>query len=44
MNDIIFDLGIFVGVVGTLVIESVVVGLIKVLWSVFGKENDDAEE
>lgn len=44
MNDIIFDLGIFVGVVGTLVVESVVVGLIKVLWSVFGKENDDAEE
>lgn len=44
MNDIVFDLGIFVGVVGTLVVESVVVGLIRVLWSVFGKENDDAEE
>ena len=44
MNDIIFDLGIFVGVIGTLVVESVVVGLIKVLWSVFGKENNDAEE
>ena len=44
MNDIVFDLGIFVGVVSTLVVESVVVGLIKVLWSIFGKENDDAEE
>lgn len=42
MNDIIFDLGIFVGVISTLVVESVVVGLIKVLWGVFGKENDDA--
>lgn len=44
MNDIIFDLGIFVGVVSTLVVESVVVGLIKVLCGIFGKENDDAEE
>lgn len=44
MNNIVFDLGIFVGVVGTLVVESVVVGLIKVLWSIFGKEYDDEEK
>ena len=37
MNDIVFDLGIFVGVVGTLVVESVVVGLIKVLCGIFWK-------
>ena len=43
MNDIVFELGIFIGVVGTLVVETVVVGLIKVLWGIFGKEHDDEE-
>ena len=43
MNNVVFDLGIFIGVVGTLVVETVVVGLIKVLWGIFGKEYGDEE-
>lgn len=43
MNNVVFDLGIFIGVVGTLVVETVVVGLIKVLWGIFGKGYDDEE-